>query len=292
MASTNKSAVLLGATVAFGIALCYLYWRVEALVTDVAILRESVVAEIGKLREAAPKPAPPDKRVAAELQRVEALRRELEQKIESAGSEATTAAAKARQEAVRYAERMIRQLNDEQMSQRKEVVSEIGQVKTTTHARIDDVSADVESIRSEVASTRMELERTVADLKRVRGDLGVQSGLIATNARELEALKMLGERNYFDFHLVRGKQPQRVGDISVVLRRTDPKSNRYSIEVLVADQKVEKKEKGVNEPVQFYVKRGQLPYEIVVNDIQKEHVAGYLATPKELESGPAEAAFR
>ena len=92
-----------------------------------------------------------------------------------------------------------------------------------------------------VSNTRSELEKTIANLTKVTGDLGVQSGYIATNGKELDALKRLGERNYFEFNLGKTKTPTRVGDIMVMLKKTDPKKNRYTIEVTVDDQVVEKK---------------------------------------------------
>jgi hypothetical protein len=119
-------------------------------------------------------------------------------------------------------------------------------------------------------------------LKRVVGDLGVQSGYIATNGRELQALRQLGERNYFDFHIERSGKAQRVGDVSIILRKTDAKRNKYTLEVLAGDKKTEKKEKSINEPVQFYVSKARLPFEIVVNEVQKDYIIGYLSSPKEL----------
>ena len=110
----------------------------------------------------------------------------------------------------------------------------------------------------------------------------MQSGYIATNARQLQALKQLGERNYFDFHIERTGKPQRVGDISIILRKTDAKHNKYTVEVLAGDTKTEKKEKNINKPVQFYVAKAQRPFEIVVNEVAKDYVIGYLSAPKEL----------
>jgi hypothetical protein len=198
---------------------------------------------------------------------------------------ATAAAQHAKVEAVSHADKLAERIGEERQSQHKEVVGELGQIKQTeaaTSARINDVSADIAVIKDEVASTRQELQQTVAELKRVTGDLGVQSGYIATNARELQALKLLGERNYFDFHIERTGKPQRVGDVSIILRKTDAKRSKYTLDVLTGDTRTEKKEKGVNEPVQFYISKGRPPCEIVVNEVQKDYIIGYLAAPKEL----------
>ena len=84
----------------------------------------------------------------------------------------------------------------------------------------------------------------------------MQSGLIATNGTELAALKRLGERNYFEFKLGKSKQPQRVGDITLKLSKADPKKNKYSVDVMADDKLTEKKDKNINEPVQFYTAKG------------------------------------
>ena len=134
----------------------------------------------------------------------------------------------------------------------------------------------------ELGMTQAELQKTVADLKKVTGDLGVQSGYVATNGKEIAALKRLGERNIVEFNLAKSKQPQRVGDISLTLKKSDPKHNKYTIDVLADDKITEKKDRTINEPVQFYVaKGGRLPYEIVVNQVGKDKIVGYLSTPKD-----------
>jgi hypothetical protein len=135
-------------------------------------------------------------------------------------------------------------------------------------------------VKTEVASTKSELEKTVANLKRVVGDVSSQGSLIATNGTELQALKALGERNYVEFRLNKTKDMQKVGDVAVILKKADMKKNRYTIELLVDDKRVEKKDKTVNEPVQFLTSRARQPYEIVVNEVKKDQIAGYLATPK------------
>src|SRR5439155_19633158 len=130
-------------------------------------------------------------------------------------------------------------------------------------------------------ATKVELEKTIKDLKSEQGDLGVQSGLIATNANELAALKRLGERNIFEFKLHKTKAPQRVGDITLMLKKTDPKKNKFSVDVMADDKLTEKKDRNINEPMQFYTGKAKQPYEIVVNQVQKDLIVGYLATPKE-----------
>ena len=135
-------------------------------------------------------------------------------------------------------------------------------------------------MKAEVASTQSGLEKTGADLKRAMGDMGVMSGLIATNAKDLNALRELGDRNYFEFHLSKGEHEQKIGDMVLTLKKSDPKRNRYTVEVLADDKRVEKRDKTINEPVQIYVAGNRQPCEIVVNEVKKDEIVGYLATPK------------
>jgi chromosome segregation ATPase len=207
----------------------------------------------------------------------------LREQLEAARRNAAVAAGQAKTEAQRHADELAKRLAEEQQKQQQAVRSEISAVRQATsdaNTKIEDVSKDVTNVRSEVSTTKSDLDKTIAELKTVRGDMGVQSGLIATNSKELSALRTLGERNYFEFNITRSKEYRKVGDISVRLTKADTKRNRYTVEVLADDKKVEKKDKNVNEPVQFYVARARQPYEMVVNEVRKNQIVGYLATPK------------
>jgi hypothetical protein len=283
-----RIAAVFGVVAGFLIAVGNLYWQLEQTKTEMATLRQSIVAEVTKISEASQQAArkkPPAPVAEMSPQAIEALRDQLTEELTSAKRLASAAAQHAKVEAVTHADKLAERIGEERLSQHKEVVGELGQIKeaeAAASAKINDVTADIASIKDEVASTRQELQQTVSELKRVTGDLGVQSGYIATNARELQALKALGERNYFDFHVERTNKPQRVGDVSIVLRKTDPKRGKYTLEVLAGDTRTSKKEKSVNEPVQFYTAKGRPPCEIVVNEVQKDYIVGYLAAPKPL----------
>lgn len=269
-----KSAIAAGAIVALLAANVYLYLQVDHLRTDLNKMRESVLTELTNLRETS------SMSTATNRRHLDTLRDELS----SARRLATTAATQAKTEALTRAEQLARKLSEEQQQQKQQVASELTEVKqaaNTANAKIADVSGDVSTVKSQVASTKSELEKTISDLKKVTGDLGVQSGYIATNGKELAVLKRLGERNYFEFNLAKSKQPQRVGDITLLLKKTDPKRNKYTLEVMADDKKTEKKDKNVNEPVQFYAAKAKQPYEIVVNEVKKDQIVGYLATPKD-----------
>ena len=265
--------ILIGAVVALAIFAVYLFVQVDRTKTDVAKLRESLMTEISNMR------ATSSVTTEAQKKHLDTLRVQLE----SARRNAALAVGQAKTEAVRHAEDLGKRLEEEQQKQQQMVATELSQVKeaaSSANTKIANVSSDVTSVRNEVASTKSELDKTIATLKTVQGDLGVQSGLIATNSKELSALRTLGERNYFEFDLTKSKELRKIGDVTMRLKKADPKRNRYTIELVADDKLVEKKDRAVNEPVQFYVARARLPYEVVVNEIKKDQVVGYLATPK------------
>ena len=237
-------------------------------------VREAIQTEITNLRETSSVTS------ASHRRHIDTLK----QQLDEAQRQASVASSQAKAEAMAKAEQLAAKLAEAQAIERQRVASELSEVRqaaTSTNAKIDTVSGEVGTVRTEVASTKSELEKTISDLKSVKGDLGVQSGLIATNSQELDALKRLGSRNYFEFKLGKTKQFQRVGDIGVILKRTDTKRNRYTIELLADDKRTEKKDKSINEPVQFYTLKAKQPYELVVNNVGKDLIVGYLATPKE-----------
>jgi chromosome segregation ATPase len=145
---------------------------------------------------------------------------------------------------------------------------------------VSSVKGDVSSVRSDVASTQADVEKTGSELKRMTGDMGVMSGLIATNGDQLNALKELGERNYQEFDIKRNSGPQKIGTIQLALAKADPKRNRFTMDVLADDKTVQKKDRTINEPVQFYLAGNRQPVEIVVNEVKKDEVVGYVAMPK------------
>jgi chromosome segregation ATPase len=265
--------VLFGLVIALIVANVALFVWLDNLKRETAQMRETLLAEVAKVRETHTLSS------ASSRQRLDELRAELE----AARQQAASVAGQAKKDALKHAEEIARQLKEEQLRQQAQVSSQISEVKeaaVAANTKIADVASDVGSVRNEVAATKSELEKTIAELKSVRGDLGVQSGLIATNSKELAALKALGDRNYYEFNLTKTKTHQKVGNVMVKLTKTDVKKNKYTIELIADDKKVEKKDKNVNEPVQFYVAGARQPYELVVNEVRKDQIVGYLATPK------------
>jgi hypothetical protein len=246
--------------------------------TDVAKVRESLSTELANLRDAS------SVTTASQSRHLENMKADLEAARIKARDDARQLSSQAKAESQAHADQLARQIQAEEAKVQQQVSSEISEVKTsanTANAKIADVTTDVGGVKTQVNATQAELQKTIADLKSTRGDLGVQSGLIATNAQELQALRRLGERNYIEIKLGKTKVPQRVGDITLKLKSTDTKKNKYTVEVNADDKLTEKKDKNINEPVQFYTSKAKQPYEIVINQVQKDMIVGYLSTPKE-----------
>jgi hypothetical protein len=160
-------------------------------------------------------------------------------------------------------------------------------VKSTTDtntSQLASVTTDVGTVKTDLGNTKSQLEQTISTLKRATGDIDSHSSLIATNGTELKALRELGERNYAEFTITKSKKFTRVADVSIELKKADPKHNRFTIEITADDITVEKKDRTVNEPIQFLTKKARQPYELVVNSVKKDTIVGYLATPKVLST--------
>ncbi len=154
-----------------------------------------------------------------------------------------------------------------------------GQQLAAVNTAVSGVKTDLGGTQTQVQKTQADLAATNQKLEKTIGDLGVQSGLVARNAGELEMLKRKGERNYYDFTLHKG-QKQPVSTVSLQLKKVDNKKSRFTLNVIADDRTIEKKDRTVGEPLQFYTGRDRLLYEIVVFSETKNSITGYLATPK------------
>ncbi len=271
-----KIPILFGAVLALVGASVYLFYQLSQVREDLNQTRDSLAAEIAKINETSTVSTQTSRRSVDSLK----------DQMEKYRAQAAQLSGQAKVEATNHADELAARLEKIQQEQGKQVAavsSEVSAVKTEATAantRIGEVSTEVGTVKTDVAATKSELEKTIADLKSTRGDLGVQSGLIATNGKELAALKALGERNYTEFKISKSKAAQKIGDISVRLDKADPKRNRYTITVVADDKSVEKRDKTINEPVQFLLSKATQPYELVVNDVKKDLISGYLSAPK------------
>ena len=153
----------------------------------------------------------------------------------------------------------------------------VQEVQKDADAKLDTVSNDVTIVKTDLASARRDFARDLSDVRTRLSDG------IARNSSELALLRKKGERDYLDLDIRRNpKTPfQRVSDIQISVTKTDPKRQKYSVVILADDNHLEKRDRTVNEPVQFLVGHDQLRYEMVINTVDKDRITGYLSTPKD-----------
>ena len=273
--SSLKTALAAGAIVASLAANGFLLWQVHDLRTDTSKNRDIMQSEIDTIKENS------TVMTATQRKHLDDLREELDTR----SRQANQAASQAKKEALSYADEKAQKLEAENQRTAENVnkvntdLSNVKQSADSANARLADVGADVNGVKTDLASTKTDLQQTRSDLKQVRGDLGNTSSLVATNGKEIDELVKRGERNIVKFNISKKtKGFQKVGEVSLLLKNADPKRNRFTIEVMADDKSTEKKDKSINEPLQFYVSSSL--YEVVVNSVSKDAVTGYLSTPK------------
>jgi len=262
-----------------GIALalaCNVYqWvRADHQSHDLAVMQQDTEKQIAKLTDAASTEA------QLNQQRFDSMQSALKSQLEGA----TAAALKQARADVKRSNTQLSQdletRRQELEQENQQVASQLADLKQDTSSKIQDASTKLQDTNTKLDQVSTTVDQHGSDLKRMVGDMGVMSGDIATNGKELSVLKELGARDYFEFDLSKTKDPQKVGDIRLILRKTDPKHSRFTVAVYADDKIVEKRDKTVNEPVQLYVAGNRQPYEIVVNQVKNNEIVGYLATPK------------
>jgi len=187
-------------------------------------------------------------------------------------TQAEISQAKSRAESIR---------KDQQASDQK-LTAQLSLAQKENEEKIGAVATEVGGAKKDIEATKNDLEVTKSKMASAMGDMNVMSGLIARNRDDLEELRRKGDRNYFEFSVQKSKAPQRVGPIQMSLNKTDPRKSKYTVTLVADDKTIEKKDKTSGEPVQFYVAHMHgTPYEIVVFDVGKNKITGYLSTPKD-----------
>jgi chromosome segregation ATPase len=218
-----------------------------------------------------------------EVQRSRKSVDDLQSRLAEQRRAADAAVGQAKIDAQKRVETLQARVAQEQAAQQA-AINTVKQTADTATTQLATVSTDVGNVKTDVQSTKSQLEQTIANLKRATGELDSHASLIATNGKELQALRDLGERNYAEFTITKSKKATRVADVMVELKKADPKHNRFTIAITADDKTVEKKDRNLNEPIQFYTAKARQPDEIVVNQVAKDKIVGYLASPK-VQSG-------
>ena len=268
-----KTPVLVGVLVLLGATNIFLFVQLEHLRTDskneMARLTNDLNTAMEKMRIDSNEQVQRSRRSVEEQQaRLAQQRRAAEQAV-----------GQAKVDAQKRVQMLQDRVTEEQAAQ-QQAINSVKQTADTATTQLATVSTDVGNVKSDVQNTKTQLQQTIDNLKRATGELDNHASLIATNGKELEALKELGERNYSEFTINKSKKATRVADVMVELKKADPKHNRFTITIIADDKTVEKKDRTVNEPIQFYTSKARQPEEIVVNQVRKDTIVGYLATPK------------
>ena len=164
--------------------------------------------------------------------------------------------------------RQTTQIRDEYSKKIDSVQSELG-----SKASADDVKSlggDVDGVKTDLAATNNNLQMA-------RGEFGT---LIAKNHDEIDQLRRMGERDYFEFTLAGKGNRSKVGNLAVELRGTNSKKGQFTVALYVDDMRLEKKNRSVDEPIYFYTQGTRAPLEMVINKVDKDKVVGYLSVPK------------
>jgi hypothetical protein len=171
---------------------------------------------------------------------------------------------KARQQASKIKEDDAKQLADLQTQTNQQLA---------TKASVDDLN----KLGTDVSGVKTDLDATKNNLQMARGEFGT---LIAKNHDEIEELRRLGQRDYYEFTIDKRNQRQKVGDLMVELKGVNVKKNLFTVALFVDDARYEKKNRSTNEPIYFFVHGSRAPLEFTVNSVGKDKITGYLSVPK------------
>jgi chromosome segregation ATPase len=212
---------------------------------------------------------------AAQNAKLVAAQRETDARLNAATDEMKTSLGITQQQLdARSAALQVREVRGERTTAR------LATAQQQTAGQVAAVQTDVGGVKTDVAKTQSDLVDTNNQLTSMKGDLNGHSTLIARNSDELEILKHKGDRNYYAFTLVKGQKKQ-VGTVSLELKKADSKRSRFTLAVYSDDKQYEKRDKNLNEPLQFFSGKDPMLFEIVVNTVSaKNTVTGYLSTPK------------
>ena len=208
--------------------------------------------------------------------RLSAIEQQNAQELDAVKTELDDAAKRvgAQSGELRRARKMVTDLQDQQRTQTDQLKHELD--TKADQQQVGALSADVSSTKSDLSTTKANVNTLATDLGMARSQMGT---LIARNHDDIEYLRKLGDRDYFEFTLTRSK-PERVAGIGLTLKKTNLKHYQYTLATLVDDIQVDRKDCLVNSPVFFYVNGSRKPYELVVNSVGSTEVKGYLSTPK------------
>ena len=225
----------------------FLFLEVRSAQAEIA----SVSEQLGKYEEKFSQLAETEGRISETLQK---STRDFQSRAAQAEKKILESTGKNQQQFLGRTQRLAKEIEQQGAEQKTAItvvdqkIEKLSDEAEKTEARVGSLVSAVDGVKSDVEKNREQLQKTIGELTSVKGDLGVKSGLIATNATELEALQELGRRNYHAFDITKSRQSQPVGPIDIRLKKADRRRNRYTMELLVDDKKVEKKNRTLLDP--------------------------------------------
>ena len=173
-------------------------------------------------------------------------------------------------------EKDVKALSDQIL--RKADSQQVVELDEKSETQFREVGEQIKGVQEDVKASRQELENTVQELAAIGLRVSEQGSLIATTGDALEELKRRGEREYIQF-VARKKKKITVGDILLELRKADRKKHRADLRLYYDDKKVDQKKVYTNTPLTFYVGREKIHYELVINEVTKDRIRGYVSVP-------------
>ena len=196
---------------------------------------------------------------------LDAIRTELDDAAKRVGSQSGE---------LRKARKLVATLQDQQQAQTAQLKQELDQ--KADEQQVGALTQDVSATKTDLSTTQKNVSTLAADLGMARSDMGT---LIARNHDDIEYLRKLGDRDYYEFTLTKDKE-DKVAGVGLTLKKTNVKHYRYTVATIVDDMAVDRRDCTVNSPVYFFVNGSKKPYELVVNSVRSSQVKGYLSTPK------------
>jgi hypothetical protein len=149
-------------------------------------------------------------------------------------------------------------------------------LETQMTARIEAVSTEVRQVAGGLSGTRNDVADNRRQIMALKTEVGTQ---VANNTKAVAELQRVGEREWLEFDVVKSSRPAspKVANVRIQLAKTDVRKGKYDVVLHFDDRQIERKDRTIGEPVQFLVGPERQRYELVVTDMERDRIRGYLS---------------
>lgn len=274
MNADRKFYLLVFFVIALIAAQAYLYIGIHSLGAEAARIRVSIIRDVSAMRLTT------TEMTTSGRERLDQILRELD----ATKRESAMAAMLAKFQAQVGAEQLAADLARKHQRQRELLGEQLGTIRLAaaeTSRKIGDLSAEATEAREDASLARADADRTAVDVARVQAGIVTLHEGIAMNREELEALRAeSGEREYTEFSIAKSKKPVEVAGLKIALKKAEADRNLFSLEVTAAGKTITQRDRNINEPLRFSLEPGHRRYEIVVNEVGKDLISGYVVSPR------------